>query len=233
MIYGNWVAIHKAFSKFLPVDRPYSKVEAMFSLSIDADNKNFVSVAGYAKLWSWSRNKVVKFLDDNGVTIEYPENIEKKQNQKGQIKGQIKDRSDEKKGQARFIIDKALYSTMDRSEKKKGQIKDRSKDTTIDPNINPDPNSLPKKSSKRQKTDPPDSESFILSISEATKKLCREMGIGQKRFKQLSESCFDHFRGKGEKKVDWEATVRNWIRNDKKFAKEKEQKQNNNHSMCI
>lgn len=37
----------------------------------------------------------------------------------------------------------------------------------------------------------------------------------------LSESCLDHFRSKGEKRVDWEATIRNWCKKDKEFHPEK------------
>ena len=79
-----------------------------------------------------------------------------------------------------------------------------------------------RKASKKPKTDPPsfdEIQSFIENLSDATKSLCKEKGIGQLKFKQLAESCFDHFRGKGEQKADWQATVRNWIRNDEKFNK--------------
>lgn len=33
----------------------------------------------------------------------------------------------------------------------------------------------------------------------------------------LIDACLDHFRSKGEKKIDWEATIRNWCRTDKKY----------------
>lgn len=140
MIYGNWVGIHKGFVKSLPIDRPYTELEAVFSLSVDADFKNPASISGYSKLWSWSRSKVRRFLADIEVEIIYPEELKKKQNQKGQIKGQIRDRSETDKRQARFIIDKGLYRAKNRSETDKGQMKDRSKNTTIDPYINPNPN---------------------------------------------------------------------------------------------
>jgi hypothetical protein len=97
---------------------------------------------------------------------------------------------------------------------------------TIDNNVKNDKNeeeviTTPKKTRKRKpKTDPPSPEeiqNFVNSISESTKNLCKEKGIGQLRFKQFAETCFDHFRSKPEQKADWEATVRNWIRNDEKF----------------
>jgi len=114
MIHGNWIPIHKSFVKFLPTDRSYTPLEAMFSLTLDASNKKYVSVSGYAKLWSWNRKTVKKFLDDCGVEIVYKYPLSEIQNQKGQIKGQIRDRSGTDQGQIRFIIDKALYDSGDR-----------------------------------------------------------------------------------------------------------------------
>ena len=130
MIYGNWVGVHKKFVKFLPLDRLYTEQEAMFSISVDIDNKQPGSVAGFAKLWQWSRNKVNRFLEEYCIEIIYPESVDKKQNQRGEIKGQIRDRSGTDKGQIRYIIDKALYGKKDRSGTDKGQMMD----TTIDPN---------------------------------------------------------------------------------------------------
>jgi hypothetical protein len=59
---GNWVPLHKAGVKALPHDRPYSEVEAMFSLSVDLDNGRRQSVRSYARIWRWSRGKVERFL---------------------------------------------------------------------------------------------------------------------------------------------------------------------------
>lgn len=218
---GNWIAIDKNLAKHFP-DRKYSEIEAAFSLTLDYDNNKNVTVSGYAKLWQWSRSKVRCFLDSMSVEIIYPEDTTKNQKQKGQIKRQIKDRSENKKGQIRMVDTKAFNGIEDRSEIEKEQIKDRSKDTTSKPINNPNPTTIKKvtkKRTKKPKIDSPEINDFINSISETTKNLCREKNIGQKKFKELSESCFDHFKGKGEKKADWEATVRNWIRNDEKFNK--------------
>lgn len=37
----------------------------------------------------------------------------------------------------------------------------------------------------------------------------------------LAESCLDHFRSKGEKRADWEATIRNWCKKDKEYHPDK------------
>jgi len=65
---------------------------------------------------------------------------------------------------------------------------------------------------KGQNTDPPSPEVFITSMSAALRGFCNKNDIGQAKFKDHVEECFDHFLSKGEQKADWEATVRNWIR---------------------
>ena len=143
MIYGNWIAIRKVFAKYFPDDRPYTKFEAVGSISIDFDNGNPASYSGYSKLWKWSRNKVKKFMDGLELTIEDPETPEEIRLQKGKLKGHPKghplDTLDDKKGQPLFVFNKALHDAMDNHEEKKGHPKDTPKDTTIDPNkiLNP------------------------------------------------------------------------------------------------
>jgi hypothetical protein len=145
--HGNWVPLSKAYVRFLPKNRPYTKMEAGYSLQVNYDNKSIVTLSGLSGLFGWSRNKVRLFFDEVGIEIVYPEETQKKQNQKGQIKRQIKDRSDFEKGQIRFIDSSPLNEQKDRSVEKKGQIKDRSKDTYIEPIIitNLDPKELSEK----------------------------------------------------------------------------------------
>ena len=66
---GNWVPIDKRLRYFLPLKREYSKVEAAFSLQLDYDSGKNISVAGYSKLWGWSRNRVNTFLKGMDVEI--------------------------------------------------------------------------------------------------------------------------------------------------------------------
>lgn len=135
---GNWVPISKGFLFYLPKDRTWTKIEAALSLQADYDHKKPVTIAGYSALWRWSRKKVRVFLNKMGVEIIYPENTQKKQNQRGQIRVQIRDRSDEKKEQIRLIDSKGLEAKRDRPKKKKEQKRDRSGATTriLDPNNN-------------------------------------------------------------------------------------------------
>lgn len=136
MIYGNWVAIHKGFTKHLPKDRKYTPLEAMFSISVDIDNNRPVSLLGCANLWKWNRKTVRTFLEDNGIEFFYPESTGKKQNQKAEARGQIRDRSGTDQGQIRYIVDGALYPKKYRNGTDKGQ----KRDTTI----KPDPETEPK-----------------------------------------------------------------------------------------
>ncbi|MFC1580038.1 hypothetical protein ACFL4N_03920 [Thermodesulfobacteriota bacterium] len=117
MKYGNWVPISKAFLKDLPHDRPYTELEAMYSLQVDYDQEQPVTISGYASLWRWSRGKVDRFLKRIDVEILYPEDTRKKQNQNGQI-----------------VIQKP-----DRKRTDNGHKASRKRGTTKDPNPNPNP----------------------------------------------------------------------------------------------
>ena len=136
---GNWVPIDKRLVKFLPKSRKYTEMEAAFSLSIDYDNQNNVTVSGYSKLWGWSRTKVNNFLNELGVVIFYPDNTKSVQKQKGQIKKQKEDRKETEKRQIRFIDSKGLGETKNSKKTEKEQKKNRLKDTTIDPSLKPNP----------------------------------------------------------------------------------------------
>jgi hypothetical protein len=142
MRYGNWVPIDKSLVQKLPTNRPLSEVEAMLSLTVDYDNAVGVSVAGMAARWGWNRKTVMRFLEKIGVEVHYPEETSKRQNQKGQIRVQIRDRSKKKEGQIRFIDSKDIEQSRGRSKEKEGQIRDRSRDTTIYPNPKPKKNTL-------------------------------------------------------------------------------------------
>jgi len=135
---GNWVPISKALAKELPTDRPFSKVEAAFALQTDFDNNREVSIAGYAKQWSWSRKKVGSFFRELGISIKYANSTSIQQNQKGQIWIQIGDRSGTDREQISFINNKDLAPSGNRSGADKGQIGSRSGYTTIDTNTNTD-----------------------------------------------------------------------------------------------
>ena len=76
-----------------------------------------------------------------------------------------------------------------------------------------------KKTPKKLPTDPPQPGDF--KPTEATVNVCKEFSVGQKKFKTLAASCFDNFRSKGLKRIDWQATVRNWIRKDAEFKEER------------
>lgn len=137
---GNWVPLSKALiNEFKKINRPFSRIEAAFSLQSDFDNKKEVTVSGYAKLWMWSRKKVRTFLKDMNVDIIYSESTEKLQNQRGQIGGQIRNRQGTDREQIRLIDSTWLNDEGDRQGTDREQIGDRSGDTTIDP-IDPKPN---------------------------------------------------------------------------------------------
>ena len=117
-------------------------MEAAYSIQLDYDAGNEVTIAGYAALWRWSRDKVRRFFEAMGVMITYPEETARWQNQRGkivlekkQIALQITDRSGQKNRQIRLIDNKDLEEQKNRSPEEKKQITDRSPATTIDTRI--------------------------------------------------------------------------------------------------
>jgi len=134
---GKWVPISKFFTKFLPLSREFTELEAAFSLQVDYDVSNDATIAGYASRWRWSRGRVSRFLERMGVNISYEKSTKNKQNQRGQIVIQITDRSRTDNGQIRLIDSNKIKCETDRSRTDSGQITDRSQGATKDPNTKP------------------------------------------------------------------------------------------------
>lgn len=134
---GNWIPMDKGLLRYLPHNRPFTELEAAFSLQVDYDQGAAVSIAGYSSQWQWSRGKVYRFFKQLGVELEYPDSTSKKQNQRGQIVIQITSRSATKHGQIRLIDSKYLEDETNRCEEEGEQKADRSRNTTKDPDPNP------------------------------------------------------------------------------------------------
>lgn len=112
---SNWIGMDKNLKQdFKSIRREFSLIEAMFSYSLDIDNGNDGTVSGYSKLWSWSRNKVRRFI----------KNIQSDA-------GHLKDSKRTAKGHPIHFIDNDLWNKKDRGKTGKGQ----GKDTTINPLI--------------------------------------------------------------------------------------------------
>jgi hypothetical protein len=123
----------KAYVKYLPKDRPFTKLEAGFSVQVNFDNKTPVTLAGLSGRFGWSRNKTRLFFEEIGVEIMYQGDTKKLRNQKGHIKRHKKDISEIKKGHIRFIDSSDMQAKKDISEQNKGHKKDNKKDTINDP----------------------------------------------------------------------------------------------------
>ena len=61
---GNWIPLDKGLVYFLPRDRAYTILEAMYSYQVDLDNNDEKSEVAYSRIWSWSRSKVRRFVTD-------------------------------------------------------------------------------------------------------------------------------------------------------------------------
>lgn len=139
MKHGYYVPISKAFKQHLPKDRPYTKLEAAYSLQLDYDAGRAVTVAGYADLWRWDRKKVKRFLKAMSVVIDYPEDTAKRRNQKGKIMPHIvphkRNISDIKTPHIRLIDNKQLEGEVDISENETPHKRNISCPTTRDTKI--------------------------------------------------------------------------------------------------
>jgi len=210
---GNWVPISKAAVTALPNDRPYTKVEAIYSMQVDYDNNKTVSISGYAKLWGWSRDKTRNFIQKVGAEIVYPTNTKKLQNQRGTIKKQIQkqitDRYASEKKQIKFTDNKVSGHSKNRWVPEKKQITDRSDDTTK--------KTLKTKTKERGKKTPAP-ENF--KVTEKLEFWANKKGFTGNLFKE-TEKFLDYHRAKGNLYVDWIAAWRNWIRKAIEFQSEK------------
>jgi len=117
---GNkWVPLDKNLSQeFKYIKREFSMIEAMFSYQLDIDNGIRWTIAGYSKLWRWSRNKVRRFLNCTGT-----------------VKGHIRDSKRTDEGHPIHLIDLSLNGKKDRTGTDRGQVED----TTIEPKPKPEP----------------------------------------------------------------------------------------------
>jgi len=62
---GYWIPLDKGLAKFLPVDRKFSKVEAMFCLQLDLDNHGKIKPENYySKQWKWIGETVHRFIKE-------------------------------------------------------------------------------------------------------------------------------------------------------------------------
>lgn len=104
----RWVPLDKGLLRDLPKDRPYTRLEAMFSLSCNYDNGETATLRGYASLWGWSTGKVERFLREVGVRLEYPDTTSQKTNQRGTIVSTKPRQSRDNDGTINFIDSKAL-----------------------------------------------------------------------------------------------------------------------------
>ncbi len=118
---GNkWIPMDQYLAQDLKLIKgPFSRIEAMYSYTLDQDKGIKGTIAGYSTLWGWSRNKVRHFV--NCIRTD---------------EGHIRDRKRTHEGHPIHFIDKALMGKKDRSGTGRGQVGDRLHDTTIHPNPN-------------------------------------------------------------------------------------------------
>jgi hypothetical protein len=124
---GGWVPISKAFVKSLPKDRPYTELEAAYSMQIDYDKNKAVTVTGYSHLWQWGTQRVYRFLKRMGITIEYPADTTTTQRQRGSLKIAVCNQYEN--GMIRLIDNRGLeHTTTMKPVRKQVTTRDNDKD---------------------------------------------------------------------------------------------------------
>jgi hypothetical protein len=134
---GWWVPITKGLQTELPKDRPFTKLEAMYSLSLDYDDGKEATIKGYSVLWKWGQGRVNRFLKEIGAKISYPKDTKKHQNQRGEIVILKTERSGRKRGQIKMIDSKDLRTRTERSCNANGEMPEGTQGTTVDPEPKP------------------------------------------------------------------------------------------------
>lgn len=119
---NGWIPLDKNLSQYLPHNRPYTRVEAMFSYTKDLDNNKEGTIQGYSNQWQWSRDKVRKFIIEIKETSGFPKKHQK--NSKKTVKKH-----------PIHYIDKALWDIKN----SKKTVKKHQKNTSYNPNPNPNP----------------------------------------------------------------------------------------------
>ncbi len=187
-----FVPLAKSFAKYLPkiAGRKYGEVEAAFSLMIDYDDQNDVTISGYAKLWKWNKKTVAKFIKDHGACIVYPKDTKNYKNQRGLISILKRDLNGTNKGLIAFIDNKDLDSNRGLNGAKKGYKKDKSLVTTKEPKPNPKIKDIPQNEFAEQ-------EEFYL-----TKKKRKLKGKRLESF-LLFWDAFNYKKGKTEAADSW------------------------------
>ena len=117
---GNWIPLDKNLVHFLPRDRPYTILEAMFSFRVDMDNEDEKSEIAYSRIWSWSRSKVRRFITDLKTGTRHAPDS----------------RETGKRHEVCYKFNN-LGEAKDRQKTGKRQAKDRGETGTINPNPNP------------------------------------------------------------------------------------------------
>jgi hypothetical protein len=162
----------------------------MFSLSVDFDNQNEVTLTGYADRWQWNHKTVKRYLEKWGVEIIYQSSTKSMQNQRGMIKGKIKegkgnDQGNEK-GIIKFIDLSCLRKTKEGKRNDQGNEKGMKREGSVAATLNPINPNPKEKIYKKEKF----SEAFSRWWETYPKRNGRRIGkqATAKQFEKIAES---------------------------------------------
>lgn len=185
---GGWIPIDKAVLNLLPKKRPYTSLEAYISFRLDLDEGRDFTINGYAKLWSWSRCKVRRFVEE--------------------LKTGARHSLDRDETGVRHSLRIVFNNLEDRQDSDKTPVRhpqDSDLDTTINPNPNPEPNPTSKPIRGR----------FTPPTVDEVKAYCQERGnfVDAQAFCDHYETRNWIPKGYSKQMASWKAAVRTWEKN--------------------
>lgn len=220
----NWVPISKGFVDSLPKTRKFTELEAMYSLQVDYNNENTITVSGCSSRWGWSRSKVRKFFLDNDIEIVYDKDISNFKKQRGFIKRTLKEQQKDikrtTKGHKTFIDFNSIDEQKDIKETLKEQQKDIKEDTTNEELKTKIKNNTKKTLKKSKQTISPvdDKQGFINQLPGSIIGVY-EMSLILSVIDDLVDYCLSH----NKTYTDYNATLRGFIKRDLKSNKAPQQ----------
>lgn len=135
---GGWVPISRAFVHLLAKEtkgRPYSRIEAAYSLQNDFFKGKPASKNGYASLWQWSHGKVTRFFKEMGVEIEKTDSklghLVKRQPKRWKESERKTGRKRNESGKIRLIDSNKLKPHAEKKKKEDDRETAGRKDTTV------------------------------------------------------------------------------------------------------
>lgn len=128
-----WVKISQDFVNDLPKNRPFTRLEAAYSLAVDRFTGKPFCLRGYARLWQWSTGKVTRFIEETDVCTE-PDSTSNSQQNSETVARQKRNSDETLKERENNNLSAATKQQRDRNEtvtKRTNKEEEKNKEKTL------------------------------------------------------------------------------------------------------